>query len=80
VWPRIDHVIVWPHNSVIAATNRKQKMTHYSIITKADGSFGVQRKGGTEVHGSFATYGEACEAIGLSNIADAAALADKEQY
>lgn len=46
-------------------------MAHYKIIAKPDGTYGVQRVGGTETHGSFATYGEACEAIGLSQIADA---------
>lgn len=26
MWPRVDMADVWPHNSVIAATNRKHKM------------------------------------------------------
>lgn len=47
-------------------------MTSFKIITKQDGTFGVQRAGSTEVHGSFDSYGEACEAIGLSQIADQA--------
>lgn len=55
-------------------------MNAYKIITKANGNFGVQRNGSNEVHGDFDTFGEACEAIGLSQIAAQAAYADPAQY
>lgn len=54
-------------------------MTSFKIITKQDGTFGVQRAGSNEVHGSFGSYAEVCEAIGLSQIADQD-RGGKEQY
>lgn len=55
-------------------------MAHFKIITKQDGTFSVQRAGSTEAHGSFSTYGEACEAIGQANIADQVAVANVANY
>ena len=55
-------------------------MNAYKIIAKTNGNFGVQRIGSNEVHGDFDTFGEACEAIGLSQVADQQAYADPSQY
>jgi len=42
----------------------------FKIISKQDGTFGVQRHGSTEVHGRFNTWAEALEAAARSAIAD----------
>lgn len=52
----------------------------FKIITKQDGTFGLQRFGSVEVHGSFSTRAEALEAAGMSQAADAAAYADPANY
>ena len=55
-------------------------MSAYKIVAKQDGKFGVQRNGSNEVHGNFESFAEACEAIGLSQLADQMAVSDASQY
>lgn len=55
-------------------------MNTYKIVAKANGNFGAQRVGSNEVHGDFDTFGEACEAIGLSQAAEENAKSDASQY
>lgn len=42
----------------------------FKIISKQDGTFGLQRNGSTEVHGSFDSWVEALEAAAGAVIAD----------
>ena len=42
----------------------------FNIISKQDGTFGLQRIGSTEVHGSFDTWVEAMEAAAEARVSD----------
>ncbi len=42
----------------------------FKIISKQDGTFGLQRIGSTEVHGRFDTWAEAMEAAAEAGVAD----------
>jgi hypothetical protein len=55
-------------------------MSQYRIVKQANDTFGVQRAGSNEVHGSFDTWAEAAEAIGLAGSAQEAGLADPMHY
>lgn len=55
-------------------------MTNYSIKTREDGSFGLQRNGSNEIHGRFETYSEALEAIVESQVADSASVSNPMHY
>ena len=42
----------------------------FKVISKQDGTFGLQRIGSTEVHGSFDSWAEALEAAAGGSISD----------
>ena len=55
----------------MAASQRKQEPSMLKIITKQDGTFGLQRIGSQEVHGSFERWVDALSAAAEAGAADA---------